>query len=78
MKKVAIALVALLFVAAFVVCSKVSTKDNAPDAQESVEELESTEASEVVEEPEATISYSEAYNSPDTAADPADVDEDAE
>lgn len=73
MKKVAIILIVLSFVAAFAICGKAfALESDTGDTQESVKALEATEST------EATIPYSAPYNSPDTGADEVDVDEDAE
>ncbi len=87
MKRVIVIVVCLLIVAVFFIFGRVSAEKNTIDAQEPVKVSESTEVAEVAESPEsidstesadATIPYSDPYNSPDTGADPAEVDEDAE
>lgn len=93
MRKVAITLIAFLFVAAFVICGKTFAQKAACDSHESVKALEAAEPTDAVETTDATettdavestkptetlIPYSAPYNSPDTGADPVEVVEDSE
>jgi len=75
MKKVAIISIALSIVAAFVVCGKAFTQKDVNNSPKSVKALAVTKAPEPAE---ATISYSAAYNDPDSGADPVEVAEDTE
>jgi hypothetical protein len=80
MRRVAIVMVALLSVAAFVICGKAFAQEDVSDTQEpvkTVETAETTETAESTESTEATIPYSAPYNSPNTGADQVNVDEDS-
>ena len=72
MRKITIILIVLSLIAAFVICGKTFTQNNTDDSTKSVKASEPTEAT------EATIPYSDAYNSPDTGADSVEVVEDTE
>lgn len=76
MRRVGIVVIALLFVAAFVICGKAFAQEDAKYTKEPVETLDATEATESTE---ATVPYSAPYDSPstNTGADQVEVDEDS-
>ncbi len=75
MKKVAKLLVGLIFIAALVICQNALAQGCGGGSGKSAEGPGSSEATEA---DEPLIPYSAPYDSPDTGADRADVDEDAE